>query len=324
MPLHHMQKCSWGRVTQLTSFWYSLAGDFWAGQGVPQCTGTACAPYPWYGVWVLAAQKRGTGSIAWPELDAEVWNKILPAQWDYTPSYRVRGSDLGFCSAGSSAPQVCHSSKVKAALPWGTVVPKTVASFCHTQGMLALLLPVLKLGMQECNHTDWKAAVNLRFSPGMLNLLALPKELVPKCLPPCLLRSQGMLRVKEADVCLSGLTTLPAFYTQTLARWHERLSGSRLTAQHCSHLAGGRRMVVEPCPSAEYDGGDGFPVPSRWGCGSWFLRVSAATGGRAGQRDTGEGRYLAFLTPCTRIAPSQRDHKIPKKFPNDQNPTLFL
>lgn len=104
----------------------------------------------------------------------------------------------------------------------GNSCAKDCGKLLPYQGMLALLLPVLQLGMSGCSHTNWKAAVNLRFSPGMLILLALPKELVPKCLPPCLLRSQGMLRVKETE-CLPfgsdlGLMTLPAFSTQTPAR----------------------------------------------------------------------------------------------------------
>lgn len=63
--------------------------------------------------------------------------------------------------------------------------------------MLALLHPVLQLGMSRCSCTAWKAAVKLKISLGMLNLLALPKELGPACLPPYLWRALEMLRVKE-------------------------------------------------------------------------------------------------------------------------------
>lgn len=95
---------------------------------------------------------------------------------------------------------------------------------------------------------------------------------------------------------------------------------SWLTPQHRSQLAGGRswwRCLAQlRHPSAGI-----LPGASRWGSGSWFPAGWA-------ERPLGEGRYkaaprLAFWLPYTRMVPSHRDHKIPKKPPNDRNPTIF-
>lgn len=102
--------------TAHSSFWYGLAGDFWAGQGVPQCTGTACAHYPW-GLRFKQLWRGEQSLLHGPELDAEGWNIILAPQWDYTPSHHICGSGLGFCKAGSSAWQVWPRNSCAKLLP---------------------------------------------------------------------------------------------------------------------------------------------------------------------------------------------------------------
>lgn len=55
---------------------------------------------------------------------------------------------------------------------------QTGTSFCCNQAHQHCSISTLWLEMSGCGHTAWKAAVKLCFSPVMLNLLVLRKELV--------------------------------------------------------------------------------------------------------------------------------------------------
>lgn len=124
----------------------------------------------------------------------------MGAQWDYTLSHCVRGSGsgVGFYKAGSSAKgEVWHDSKLRAALPRGQLCQRVGQAFAITghAGTAPSCAAAGNVKMRP--YSCWKAAVKLKFSLGMLNLLALPKELGPEYLPPYLWRALEMLGVKE-------------------------------------------------------------------------------------------------------------------------------
>lgn len=146
MPLHHMQKGSWGWVTQLTlHFGTVLLETFGQDEGFLSAQGL---PVPTtLGGLGLSSSEGGNSLLHGPE----GWNNILAPQWDYTPSpphmwvrFRILQS-RELCMTGVAQEQLCQAFAMSGHA--GTAV--------------------LQLGMPGCSRTDWKAAVKLRFSPGM-------------------------------------------------------------------------------------------------------------------------------------------------------------